>query len=268
MIVVSGTGRSGTSMWMQALAAAGLPTLGEIFPMDWEERFAEANPRGYFESTLTGGIHSRSNPSPITGTYLAPEQTRELVVKVFLQWIPTSQLVFLDAVLVSVREWRAYAASVDRAQRIFGHDPDVSCPEPHLKWWIEHWAAIEDAALRGYRCRFVSYEAVLADPERMVPGVLDWLEVRCDAEAAIDAIAPALCTQPAGITSAAPRWDGVPTHWTDAFDELYAHVHAGLPLDDAFLARTAALHAELSAELAAAGRGVGFDRWAQRRIRS
>ena len=32
MIFVSGTKRSGTSMWMQVLRAAGLPVLGEAFP--------------------------------------------------------------------------------------------------------------------------------------------------------------------------------------------------------------------------------------------
>jgi len=35
VIVVTGTKRSGTSMWMQVLGAAGLPVVGDAFPADW-----------------------------------------------------------------------------------------------------------------------------------------------------------------------------------------------------------------------------------------
>ena len=70
MIVVSGTGRSGTSMWMQVLAQAGLPILGEAFPGGWKELFGDANPRGFFESTLVSGINFTTNPDPVSGVLL------------------------------------------------------------------------------------------------------------------------------------------------------------------------------------------------------
>ena len=84
MIIVTGTKRSGTSMWMQVLAAAGFPTLGEAFPRDWGRTIREANPEGFFESPLRNGIYYATNPSPRTGAYLAPEATRRTVVKVFV----------------------------------------------------------------------------------------------------------------------------------------------------------------------------------------
>lgn len=255
MIVVSGTGRSGTSMWMQALAASGLPVIGEAFPLDWE-RFSLANPRGYFESMLLGGIHSRSNPHPSSGIWLDPEQTRDVAVKIFLHGLPLSQHAFLDAVIVSVRHWRAYAGSVRRTTAIFGHDPNAG-RDPLLKWWFEHWDALQDALLRGYRCRFVSYESVLARPEVLLPEILDWAGVSCDTAAAVGAVEPTLCTQ-----STATPVPGVSAEWAETFDAFYDHIHEGRAFGSAFVAEMSAFHQRLLAELPE-GR-VALDRWAQR----
>ena len=73
MIIVTGTKRSGTSMWMQVMVAAGLPVIGEKFPRDWGEVFREANPGGFYESELMTGIYWETNPHPQTGAYLFPE---------------------------------------------------------------------------------------------------------------------------------------------------------------------------------------------------
>ena len=50
MIIVTGTKRSGTSMWMQILAAAGLPVFGEAFPRSWR-----CGPSSSARSTTTTG---------------------------------------------------------------------------------------------------------------------------------------------------------------------------------------------------------------------
>ncbi len=47
MLIVTGTPRSGTSMWMQILVAAGFEAIGEPFPGDWRALLASANPDGY-----------------------------------------------------------------------------------------------------------------------------------------------------------------------------------------------------------------------------
>ena len=54
MFIVTGTKRSGTSMWMQILIAAGLPIIGEAFPMRWEHTIKAANPEGFYEGTCAG----------------------------------------------------------------------------------------------------------------------------------------------------------------------------------------------------------------------
>ena len=42
MIFVSGTKRSGTSMWMQVFAAGGYHVLGKAFPRSWEKTLKDA----------------------------------------------------------------------------------------------------------------------------------------------------------------------------------------------------------------------------------
>ena len=49
MIFVSGTKRSGTSMWMQVLKAAGFRILGKAFPRRWgETKLRAANEGGFY----------------------------------------------------------------------------------------------------------------------------------------------------------------------------------------------------------------------------
>jgi hypothetical protein len=57
MVIVTGTKRSGTSLWMQILIAAGIPYFGEAFPRDWETTLKEANKEGFYESMLRAGIY-------------------------------------------------------------------------------------------------------------------------------------------------------------------------------------------------------------------
>ena len=103
MIVVTGSRRSGTSLWMQILAAAGLPVIGEKVPASWEALAAEFNPGGFYESELTAGIYYKTNPHPRSGAYLFPEQTREHAVKVFVPGLVRSDVAFIDRVIATVR---------------------------------------------------------------------------------------------------------------------------------------------------------------------
>src|SRR5687767_12378620 len=114
MIIVTGTKRSGTSMWMQILQAAGYPLLGEAFPRDWGETIRDANRQGFYESPLRLGIYYATNPSPRTGAYLAPEETRRVAVKVFASGLVKTDLVYIDRVLASIRPFREYRQSLER----------------------------------------------------------------------------------------------------------------------------------------------------------
>src|SRR5688572_15197157 len=114
MIIVTGTQRSGTSMWMQALIAAGLPAIGDRFPAGWGDRLKAANPNGFFESELLAGINFQTNPHPLTGAYLRPEATRRHAVKVFVPGLVRTDVAFIDRCIATVRAWPAYVVSARR----------------------------------------------------------------------------------------------------------------------------------------------------------
>ena len=114
MIIVTGTKRSGTSMWMQILRAAGFAIVCEAFPRDWASTIREGNPRGFYESPLRRGIHLATNPDPCTGAYLCPMATRTVAVKVFVPGLLRTDLRFVHKVIATIRPFREYMASVER----------------------------------------------------------------------------------------------------------------------------------------------------------
>ncbi len=177
MIVVSGTRRAGTSMWMRALKAAGLPAIGEAFPRDWATLFPEANPAGFFESSLVDGVNFTTNPDPLTGAWLDPAETAAVAVKIFLPGLQRTGFPYLGRVLLCCREWRAYHHSADRVRRLLqarGYQPALAMPQPPpaLGWWGEWYLAVHDLLTRGYPARVVSYEEVISQPEVVVPAAL------------------------------------------------------------------------------------------------
>ncbi|PCC74697.1 hypothetical protein [Nannocystis exedens] len=229
MIVVTGTKRSGTSMWMHVLVAAGLPCIGERFPAGWGELLRDANPDGFFESELMGGINYRTNPHPLTGAYLAPQATRDHAVKVFIPGLVRSDVAFLDRCIATVRDWREYVASI---RRLGGGDAGLP---PALDWWCSNFALIRDLAIRGYPAHVVSYDSFLRDPERVAAEVLAWIG-RGDPAAAARVVQPERKRQPGGAADGALA-DGVDARHLEVFDELYACIDAGRPLSASFIER-------------------------------
>src|SRR5262245_45563518 len=114
MIIVTGTQRSGTSMWMQILEAAGLPLFGEKFSRAWEKNNAALNAEGFYETNLRLGINFETNPDPTTGAYIRPDQVTRHVVKVFIPGLIRTDLAFVGRVVATVRHWREYVQSIDR----------------------------------------------------------------------------------------------------------------------------------------------------------
>ncbi|MBW1907472.1 MAG: hypothetical protein JRJ24_19670, partial [Deltaproteobacteria bacterium] len=114
MIIVTGTKRSGTSMWMQLLEVAGFPPIGSAFPRNWENTIKDANVGGFYESELRGGIFYATNPHPKSGVYLFPADTRRHAVKVFVPGLIRTDCAFIDKVVATVRPWRQYVRSVNR----------------------------------------------------------------------------------------------------------------------------------------------------------
>lgn len=238
MIVVTGTKRSGTSMWMQILAAAGLPVIGERVPKHWDEQLHAANPDGFYESELVAGIYFRTNPHPVSGVFLFPGQTERHAVKVFIPGLIRSDLAFLDRVIATVRGWRDFARSRERLRALgrpaaASEDAAPSLP-PGLEWWAENFALVRDVATRRYPVHMLSYESLLADPERSVAEVLAWIGVG-------DAARASAVVHRGGSGAAQAELpvdeSGLEPAQMQVMDELHDHIHRGVALSPAFVER-------------------------------
>jgi hypothetical protein len=293
MIVVTGTKRSGTSMWMQILKEAGFPVLGRAFPRDWAETIRDANRRGFYESPLRHGIYRATNPNPRTGAFLAPAETARHAVKVFAQGLARTELAYLNYVIASVRDPREYEASLQRLYDMEHQNklaraarkgrpltvvPYLSFAPALLEWWHDNLTLLRDAERRGYPIRFVSYAAVLRDPERVVRELLGWLGApdrddavqavqhdlrtqaapQCDDELADEVEARAAARERSVEARAAARERTVEAreHNNEPHGklcaELYQRIDQGRPLDRAFRQRLFRAHERLLPRIEAA----------------
>ena len=252
MIIVSGTKRSGTSMWMQILKAAGVPVLGAEFSAVWKETIYDANPHGFYESQFRRGIYYQTNPNPKTGRFLHPVGSRGMAVKVFVPGLCRTDWAYLGRVIGTVRHWREYGSSLGRLMsmeksaldaRRGEARPEPRRVEPLLEWWLENYLLVRDIAVRGYPARLISYARVVDEPDVWIPRVLEWIG-RTDSAAvaaAVAAVDPGVRTQ---FALDAPTPDLDSKH-EEAFDTLYAAAHDGLELSPATIAMLNALHVEL-----------------------
>lgn len=232
MIIVTGTKRSGTSLWMHLLVAAGLPLIGERFPSGWGALLEVANPDGYFESELIAGVYYLTNPHPLTGAYLAPAQTRQHAVKVFIPGLIRTDVAFIDRCVATVRDWRAYVASMQRLRARQVAPLDTDALSLALRWWQQNFALIRDFAIRGYPGHVVSYDGLLRDPGRAVSEVIEWLGVG-DADRALDRVIPRPATEVEIDGDASV--EGLSREHVQVFDELYATIDEERPLSPSFI---------------------------------
>lgn len=241
-------------MWMQVLEAAGLPVIGERFPLNWEKTLGDLNRGGFYESTLRDGVNFTTNPHPVSGVYLHPHETRADVVKVFAEGVVHTEFAFLDRVLVSVRPWRAYAASIDRLWSVedeaFGRTPEQRMPRLHgaLEWWRANYGLIRDVALRRYAVHFQSWPATLRSPHTVIPSVLQWLEdalpegsPSLNVEAAVAVVKPDLskCTDAPDVEC------DLPVGVLEVFDALFEAIDEGRGLGADLVERMNEAHERL-----------------------
>ncbi len=242
MIIVTGTKRSGTSLWMQILIAAGVPHFGEAFPRDWESTLKEANKEGFYESMLRAGIYYATNPHPKTGAYFFPEQVEAYCVKVFIPGLVRTDRAYIGRVIASVREWREHEASLqrlyamedaERAAAVPGEGEGAAPPErmpPALEWWAENFALVRDISIRRYPVHAQSYDGLLRDPERVIRETIAWLG-RGDAARAI------ATPKPQHRHFQKPESSSVPAEAAEVFDELYDTIDRKRELSHSFLLR-------------------------------
>lgn len=233
MILVTGTFRSGTSMWMQVLQAAGLPPIGSAYPAYWGEVLGDFNARGFHESRLRAGVWWRTNPHPETGAYLFPSQTRRHVVKVFIDGLVRTDVAFVDHVVATMRDWRSYTRSFDALhtrERGWHEAQGLPFPggphdRPHpYEWWRQNYELVRDLATRRHPTSLTTYGRVVRDPAREVPAVLRRLEL-----AAPDAVAAAVAAVDGRLSAPRPAHPDellVPEEDARVFDLLYAAVDA------------------------------------------
>ncbi|MCA9574295.1 MAG: hypothetical protein R3B40_07720 [Polyangiales bacterium] len=238
MIIVTGTKRSGTSMWMQILRDAKLPVFGEAFSADWGDTIREANPAGFYESWFRNGINFTTNPHPKTGHFVHPSAVRGHAVKVFVPGLVRSDLAYVERVVGTVRNWREYDASLRRLYAMEYENkhrpagrPMPAHVSPVLEWWSENHALIADHLTRRYPLHLVAYEETLRDPGHMIREALGWLRAG-DAEAAVAAVKPDLNTQ---RVEQLEEPDAIAAEHAAVFDELYARVRDRAPFDQAFV---------------------------------
>jgi hypothetical protein len=265
MIIVTGTKRSGTSMWMQILTAAGLPAFGEAFPRDWDRTLKDANPDGFYESILRQGIYHRTNPHPQTGAFFHPNQVRRHVVKVFIPGLVRTDLAYVGKVVATMRHWREYQRSLERlyAMEDEQRGPDKPAPErmpPWLEWWDENFSLVRDILIRRHTIHVQSYDGLLADPAGVITKVIEWLgEPELDTAAAIAAV------HPGNRTQHRPEVEGVPASTAAVFDELYQSVHERQGLGRELMERLNAANRELAPQVAEHRRRVMAARRPRRR---
>jgi hypothetical protein len=243
MIIVTGTKRAGTSAWMQILAAAGFPVIGERFPSGWREALGAANVDGFFESELVGGIHWRTNPHPVTGRFLFPEQTRRHAVKVFVPGLVRSDLAFIDRVIATMRHPAEYVASITRLRELARPDANALELDPALEWWCENFALVRDLSTRRYAVHVTSYDRLLRDPRGTIAAVLAWLDDG-DLDRAVLAVEPTNRTQ-GPDERADDLGAGLDMDDQHTMVELWAHVDGERPLSPEFVERMNALDRRL-----------------------
>lgn len=231
MIVVTGTGRSGTSMWMQALIAAGTPYVGEAFPGALA-KLAGANPLGFYEDKIRD--HGSNEP-----------RLKGHAVKLFIQGVLRTHESNLERVVFTMRPFQEFAQSSKRMRAMTTQAPGDQ-DRLALSWWRSNYGLTMDAWRRGYPVRTVTYAEALSDPHKTVSDLISWLGVEgLDVNAAAAAIAPSVRTQTGGTEDF-----GVDPRDLDTFGALYDQVAKKKPLTAALVTKMAKTQERMKAKAA------------------
>lgn len=253
MLIVTGTKRSGTSMWMQILDAAGFEVIGDAFPGIWGQSIRDANPKGFYESRYRQGIYYVTNPNPETGAFMHPKKVKKHAVKVFIPGLLRTDYAFIGAVISTMRNWREYSQSLTRLytmEETYKKEakargetlPKSPFPDeeteirmkagripPALEWWFENYDLIRDVTTRRYPFHMTTYDRLLGNPEGEISKVFKWLG-QGDLNKALEVIQPKLRTQ-----SNLEGGDELVAEFADIFDEFYDSVNRSQQLTASFI---------------------------------
>jgi hypothetical protein len=172
VIVVSGLPRSGTSMAMQMLAAAGVPVV-----TDGIRQAGEDNPKGYFEDERVKDLHKENEDR---GWVRAARGKAVKIISFLLKDLPETnnyKVIFMKRALPEV-----LASQKKMLER--RNEADESGDERMLELWENHLWRVN--YLLKHADRFetleVAYADVIGDPLREARRIRDFLELKADPE--------------------------------------------------------------------------------------
>jgi len=179
VIVVSGLPRSGTSMAMQMLAAAGVPVV-----TDGIRQAGEDNPKGYFEDERVKDLHKENADH---GWVRDARGKAVKIISFLLKDLPETnnyKVIFMKRALPEV-----LASQKKMLER--RNEADESGDERMLELWENHLWRV--SYLLKHAAQFetleIAYSGVIGDPRREARRILDFLELQADPErmaAAVD----------------------------------------------------------------------------------
>ena len=179
IIVVSGLPRSGTSMMMQMLAAAGL----EIYT-DSQRKPDENNPRGYFEADAVKGLATDN-------AWI--KNCRGKVIKVVSPLVPSLPQNERYRVILMQRDIKEIITSQNRMlERLDKHGGNIK--EERLGALYHQQALFAIKAILSHRNPMleVSYAATVEAPEKVAQQVAEFLGVELDISEMAAAVDPSL----------------------------------------------------------------------------
>lgn len=178
VVVVSGLPRSGTSMTMQMLAAAGVPVV-----TDGIRPAGEDNPKGYFEDERVKDLHKENEDRSWT------RDARGKAIKIIsflLKDLPETnnyKVIFmkraLPEVLASQKKMLERRNEVDES----GDDRMLELWENHL-WRVSYLLKHADQ----FESLEIAYSDVIGDPLREARRIRDFLELKADPQIMASAV--------------------------------------------------------------------------------
>lgn len=184
VVVVSGLPRSGTSLMMMMLDAAG------IHPMQDNIRTADAdNPKGYYEYERVKKL-----PEGDTAWVKDARGKSVKVITALLEHLPSR---YQYDIIVMRREMSEILASQRKMLERRGEDPNKVSDAEMAELFSKHFNKVMDWVRKQRNIRFieVSYNQLLETPEQEVKKLAEFLGSGVDAAAMLNRIDPDLYRQ-------------------------------------------------------------------------
>jgi len=227
---------------MQILEQGGIQILGDQFPANWKNLIEEANPKGYYESTLVQGINFRSNPDPRSGAWIPPHKVTNIGIKTFADGLTKTDYSYITQVIFTIGDRQECEASQKCMDEIRAGRPGAAGADSNAElaarlpagftWWKANFSLVRDMRTRRYPAAVFSYATLLEDPEKIISAGFEWLG-RGEASAAVDAVERSLQTQKdVSLLDVGHDYGGM-------FDELYDALHGNKRISPAFYEKLA-----------------------------